>query len=84
MFSLNFCPKRLCDVVTPLVGTLGNIGLNRMLDHNPVTINSMELFFEATDLFSIYLDDGIDFSLPINVPHSVDFIFEIVNYSKAC
>ena len=55
-----------------------------MLHHNPVTINSMELFFEATDLFSIYLDDGVDFSLPINVPHSVDFIFEIVNYSKAC
>ena len=44
----------------------------------------MELLFEATDLFSIYLDDGVDFSLPRNIHHSGDFICEIVNYSKAC
>ena len=30
--------------------------------HNPVTISSMKLLVEATDLFSIYLGDGVDFS----------------------
>ena len=80
---MNFCPNRLCHFVTPLVGTLENIGRNRMLHHNPVTINSMELLFEATDLFSIYLDDGVDFSLPTNFHQSGDFIFEIVNYIKS-
>ena len=43
----------------------------------------MELLFEATDLFPIYLDDSVDFSLPRNFPHSGDFIFEIVNYIKS-
>ena len=55
-----------------------------MLHHNPVTISSMKLLFEATDLFSIYLDDGVDFSLRRNSHLLGDFIFEIVNYSKVC
>ena len=59
-------------------------GKYRMLHHNPVTISSMKLLFEATDLFSIYLDDGVDFSLRRNSHLLGDFIFEIVNYSKVC